>query len=163
MNKLVNYLIFGIVGYKVFQNFKVEAGKLQDWDYRIKDIFFSGITANRIQGMVVWDFINKSSQAGGAKDINVNIIFENAVIGSISAPGPYQVPGNGSAEIRTAFTLDLGAIGGKTISLLTALGKTADIPLVIQGSARVRAGAGFYVKLPINLQTSAKTIYSWFA
>jgi hypothetical protein len=65
MNKLINYLLFGIVGYKVFQNAKGDISKLQDWDYRIKDIFFSGVTANQIQGMVVWDFVNKSPQAGG--------------------------------------------------------------------------------------------------
>ena len=162
MNKLINYLLFGIVGYRVFQNAKGDISKLQDWDYRIKDIFFSGVTANQIQGMVVWDFVNKSPQAGGAKDINVDILFENVAIGSISAPGPYQVPGNGSAEIRTAFTLDLGAIGSKVIGFLQALGKTADVPLTIVGSARVRAGSGFYVRLPINLQTTAKTLYSWF-
>lgn len=115
-----------------------------------------------IQGTIVWNFINKSPQAGGAKDIMVDVFYQDRMIGQVSAPGPFQIPGNGSAEIRTNLSLDLGAVGSKALKMLQDLASGNDVPLFLKGSARVRIGSGFYVKLPIQKQTTAKTLISYF-
>ena len=162
MKNVLNLIFLGIMGYKVWDKVKGDLNKLQDWEYKITDIFFNTPTTSKIDGMVVWDFINKSPQAGGIKNLAVDILFNDKVIGYISVPGEFQIPGNGSTEIRTAFSLDLAAVGEKALPMLHAIGSNQDIPLTLQGSAMVRAGLGFYITLPIQIATSAKTILTYF-
>ena len=162
MKNVLNLIFLGILGYNVWDKVKGDLNKLQNWEYRITNLFFNKLTATQIKGMVVWDFINKSPQAGGIKNVSVDILFNDKVIGSISAPGEFQIPGNGSTEIRTAFSLDLAAVGAKALPMLQAIGSNKDIPLILQGSAKVRAGSGFYITLPIKIATSAKTILTYF-
>lgn len=162
MKNLINLIFLGIIGYKVWDQVKGDISQLKDWDYQITNFYINKISGNKIQGTIVWNFINKSSQAGGAKDIMVDIFYQDRMIGSVAAPGPFQIPGNGSAEIRTGLSLDLGAVGSKALKMLQDLATGKDIPLFLQGSARVRAGSGFYVKLPIQIQTTAKTLISYF-
>jgi len=162
MKNIISLIFFGILGYKVFERFKGDVKQLEDWEYQITNVIINKVTATQIQGTIVWNFINKSPQAGGIKDVFVDVYFQDRIIGSVSAPGPFQIPGNGSAEIRTMLSLDLGTIGSKALQMLQAIGSQKDIPLLLQGSARVRAGSGLYIKLPIQAQTTAKTIYSYF-
>lgn len=162
MKNLINLIFLGIIGYRVWDQVKGDISQLKDWDYQITNFYINKISGNTIQGTIVWNFINKSSQAGGAKDVMVDIFYQDRMIGSVSAPGPFQIPGNGSAEIRTALSLDLGAVGSKALRMLQDLATGKDIPLFLQGSARVRAGSGFYVKLPIQIQTTAKVLISYF-
>jgi len=162
MKNILNLLMIGFLGYKLWDQVKGDAAKLQDWDYRITNFYINKLTGSQIQGTIAWDFINKSSQAGGIKDVQVDVLYQDRIIGSVFATGPFQVPGNGSAEIRTVLNLDLGAVGAKAIKMLQDIASGKDIALFLQGSARVRAGSGFYVKLPIQVQTTAKTIISYF-
>lgn len=162
MKNLINLIFLGIIGYKVWDQVKGDISQLKDWDYQITNFYINKLSGNTIQGTIVWNFINKSSQAGGAKDIMVDVFYQDRIIGSVSSPGPYQIPGNGSAEIRTGLSLDLGAVGAKALQMLQDLATGQDIPLFLQGSARVRAGSGFYVKLPIQIQTTANVLISYF-
>jgi hypothetical protein len=162
MKNIINLIFLGFLGYKVWDQVKGDVSKLQEWDYEITNFYINKLTGSQIQGTIVWNFINKSSQAGGIKDVQVDVLYQDRVIGSVFAPGPFQVPGNGSAEIRTGLNLDLGAVGAKAMKMLQDLAVGKDIPLFLQGTARVRAGSGFYVKLPIQIQTTAKTIISYF-
>ena len=162
MKNLLSILGLGFLGYKVYQKLAGDISKLEDWTYTIKDVFFTSVTATAIKGTILWDFNNKSSQAGKVKDVNVDILYEGVVIGNVSSPGPYLVPGNGTAQIDTSFNLSLGVVGSKALQLISELAANNDVQLQLKGSARASAGSGLFIKIPIDINTTAKTILSWF-
>lgn len=162
MKNILKILVLGIVGYKLYQRFGTQAKKFMDWTYDIKDVYFTGITTSVISGMVIWDFNNTSDESGRVKDIAVSILYKDAEIGSIWMPGPYLVPANGTAQINTAFTLNTGVVGAKALELINELGSEGDVKLILKGSAKASVGTGIFVTIPIDIDSTAKTIYSWF-
>ena len=76
-------------------------------------------------------------------------------------PGPYLVPAKGSANVRTNFKLELEQIYSKALMLINELAQKGDVTIQVKGSVKVRTGQLLYVKLPIDLNTTAKTIYSY--
>lgn len=163
MMNLFKYILFGVLGYNVYKKFAGDISKFNDWTYSIQDIFFTSVTAQSIKGTILWVFNNKTAQAGRIKDVEVQILYKGSVLGYVSSPGPYAVPGNGSAQIDTSFELSLGAVGSKALDMLQELGANNDVQLTLQGSARASAGpGGIFITIPINKNTTAKTILSWF-
>jgi hypothetical protein len=72
--------LFGILGYKVWDQVKGDVSKLQDWEYEITNFYINKLTATQIQGTIVWNFINKSSQAGGIKDVQVDVLYQDRLL-----------------------------------------------------------------------------------
>jgi hypothetical protein len=162
MKNIWTILGLGLLGYKLYQRFGTQAKKFMDWTYEIKDVYFTGITPSVISGKVIWDFNNTSDETGKVKDINIDILYNGANIGSIFMPGPYLVPANGTAQIDTAFTLNTGVVGAKALELINELASEGDVKLTLRGSAKAALGSGFFITIPIDLDTTGKTIYSWF-
>ena len=132
-----------------------------DWTYEIDAVAINRFTTKNLEGYVDWQFINASDLVGQVKDIDVAFLYKGNNIGSISMPGPYLVPAKGSANVRTNFKLELEQIYSKALMLINELAQKGDVTIQVKGSARVRTGQLFYVKLPIDLNTTAKTIYSY--
>ena len=132
-----------------------------DWNYEIDAVAISRYTTKNIEGYVDWQFINASELVGQVKDIDVAFLYKGNRIGSISMPGPYLVPAKGSANVRTNFKLELEQIYSKALMLINELAQNGDVTIQVKGSVRVRTGQLLYVKLPIDLNTTAKTIYSY--
>ena len=132
-----------------------------DWNYEIDAVAISRYTTKNIEGYVDWQFINASELVGQVKDIDVSFLYKGNRIGSISMPGPYLVPAKGSANVRTNFKLELEQIYSKALMLINELAQKGDVTIQVKGGVRVRTGQLFYVKLPIDLNTTAKTIYSY--
>ena len=132
-----------------------------DWNYEIDAVAISRYTTKNIEGYVDWQFINASELVGQVKDIDVAFLYKGNNIGSISMPGPYLVPAKGSANVRTNFKLELEQIYSKALMLINELAQNGDVTIQVKGSVRVRTGQLLYVKLPIDLNTTAKTIYSY--
>lgn len=162
MKKILTWLGLGYLGYKAYQRFAVDISKLQDWTYTIQDVFFTSVTAQSIQGTILWNFNNKSSQAGRIKDVNIDILYQGIIVGYVSSPGPYLVPGNGTAQVDTSFNLNLGVVGAKALQLISDLASSNDVQLQLKGSVRASGVSGFFVRIPIDINTTAKTIYSYF-
>jgi hypothetical protein len=155
------YLGLGILGYRVYSLYAKKAAKVMDWNYEIDAVAISRYTTKNIEGYVDWQFINASELVGQVKDIDVAFLYKGNNIGSISMPGPYLVPAKGSANVRTNFKLDLEEIYSKALMAISELAQYGDITIQVKGSARVRSGQLLYVKLPIETNTTAKTIYSF--
>ena len=155
------YLGLGILGYRVYSLYAKKAAKVMDWTYEIDAVAISRYTTKNIEGYVDWQFINASELVGQVKDINVFFLYAGNIIGSISMPGPYLVPAKGSANVRTNFKLELEQIYSKALMLINELAQKGDVTIQVKGGVRVRTGQLFYVKLPIDLNTTAKTIYSY--
>ena len=132
-----------------------------DWTYEIDAVAINRFTTKNLEGYVDWQFINASDLVGQVKDINVAFLYAGNNIGSISMPGPYLVPAKGSANVRTNFKLELEQIYSKALMLINELAQKGDVTIQVKGGVRVRTGQLFYVKLPIDLNTTAKTIYSY--
>ena len=132
-----------------------------DWTYEIDGVAINRFTTKNLEGYVDWQFINASDLVGQVKDIDVDFLYKGNRIGSISMPGPYLVPAKGSANVRTNFKLDLEQIYSKALMAISELAQKGDVTIQIKGSVRVRTGQIFYVKLPIETTTTAKTIYSY--
>ena len=132
-----------------------------DWTYEIDAVAINRFTTKNIEGYVDWQFINASELVGQVKDIDVAFLYKGNNIGSISMPGPYLVPAKGSANVRTNFKLELEQIYSKALMLINELAQNGDVTIQVKGGVRVRTGQLFYVKLPIDLKTTAKTIYSY--
>ena len=132
-----------------------------DWTYEIDAVAISRYTTKNIEGYVDWQFINASELVGQVKDIDVEFLYKGNRRGSISMPGPYLVPAKGSANVRTNFKLELEQIYSKALMLINELAQKGDVTIQVKGGVRVRTGQLFYVKLPIDLNTTAKTIYSY--
>ena len=132
-----------------------------DWTYEIDGVAINRFTTKNLEGYVDWQFINASDLVGQVKDIDVDFLYKGNRIGSISMPGPYLVPAKGSANVRTNFKLDLEQIYSRALMAISELAQYGDIKIQIKGSVRVRTGQIFYVKLPIETTTTAKTIYSY--
>jgi len=132
-----------------------------DWTYEIDAVSINRFTTKNLEGYVDWQFINASDLVGQVKDINVDFLYKGNRIGSISMPGPYVVPAKGSANVRTNFKLDLEEMYSKALMAISELAQYGDITIQVKGSVKVRTGQLLYVKLPIDLNTTAKTIYSY--
>ncbi len=132
-----------------------------DWTYEIDAVAINRFTTKNLEGYVDWQFINASDLVGQVKDINVAFLYAGNNIGSISMPGPYLVPAKGSANVRTNFKLELEQIYSKALMLINELAQNGDVTMQVKGSVKVRTGQLLYVKLPIDLNTTAKTIYSY--
>ena len=132
-----------------------------DWNYEIDAVAINRFTTKNLEGYVDWQFINASDLVGQVKDIDVDFLYKGNRIGSISMPGPYLVPAKGSANVRTNFKLELEQIYSKALMLINELAQKGDVTIQVKGGVRVRTGQLFYVKLPIDLNTTAKTIYSY--
>ena len=132
-----------------------------DWTYEIDAVAINRFTTKNLEGYVDWQFINASDLVGQVKDINVDFLYKGNRIGSISMPGPYVVPAKGSANVRTNFKLDLEEMYSKALMAISELAQYGDITIQVKGSVKVRTGQLLYVKLPIDLNTTAKTIYSY--
>jgi hypothetical protein len=155
------YLGLGILGYRVYSLYAKKAAKVMDWTYEIDGVAINRFTTKNLEGYVDWQFINASDLVGQVKDIDVDFLYKGNNIGSISMPGPYLVPAKGSANVRTNFKLDLEQIYSRALMAISELAQYGDIKIQIKGSVRVRTGQIFYVKLPIETTTTAKTIYSY--
>jgi hypothetical protein len=155
------YLGLGILGYRVYSLYAKKAAKVMDWNYEIDAVGINRFTTNNLEGYVDWQFINASELVGQVKDINVFFLYAGNEIGSISMPGPYLVPAKGSANVRTNFKLELEQIYSKAVMLINELAQKGDVTIQVKGSVKVRTGQLLYVKLPINITTTAKTIYSY--
>ena len=132
-----------------------------DWTYEIDAVGINRFTTKNLEGYVDWQFINASDLVGQVKDIDVAFLYKGNNIGSISMPGPYLVPAKGSANVRTNFKLELEQIYSKALMLINELAQKGDVTIQVKGGVRVRTGQLLYVKLPIDLNTTAKTIYSY--
>ena len=132
-----------------------------DWNYKIIVVAINRFTTKNLEGYVDWQFINASDLVGQVKDIDVAFFYAGNNIGSISMPGPYLVPAKGSANVRTNFKLELEQIYSKALMLINELAQNGDVTIQVKGSVKVRTGQLLYVKLPIDLNTTAKTIYSY--
>jgi len=132
-----------------------------DWNYKIIVVAINRFTTKNLEGYVDWQFINASDLVGQVKDIDVAFLYAGNNIGSISMPGPYLVPAKGSANVRTNFKLELEQIYSKALMLINELAQNGDVTIQVKGSVKVRTGQLLYVKLPIDLNTTAKTIYSY--
>ena len=132
-----------------------------DWTYEIDGVAINRFTTKNLEGYVDWQFINASDLVGQVKDIDVDFLYKGNNIGCISMPGPYLVPAKGSANVRTNFKLDLEQIYSRALMAISELAQKGDVTIQIKGSVRVRTGQIFYVKLPIETTTTAKTIYSY--
>jgi hypothetical protein len=155
------YLGLGILGYRVFSLYAKKAAKVMDWTYEIDAVAINRFTTKNLEGYVDWQFINASDLVGQVKDINVAFLYAGNAIGSISMPGPYLVPAKGSANVRTNFKLELEQIYSKALMLINELAQKGDVKIQVKGTIKVRTGQLLYVKLPIDLNTTAKTIYSY--
>jgi hypothetical protein len=155
------YLGLGILGYRVYSLYAKKAAKVMDWNYKIIVVAINRFTTKNLEGYVDWQFINASDLVGQVKDIDVAFLYAGNNIGSISMPGPYLVPAKGSANVRTNFKLELEQIYGKALMLINELAQNGDVTIQVKGSVKVRTGQLLYVKLPIDLNTTAKTIYSY--
>ena len=155
------YLGLGFLGYRVYSLYAKKAAKVMDWTYEIDAVGINRFTTKNLEGYVDWQFINASDLVGQVKDINVFFLYAGNNIGSISMPGPYLVPAKGSANVRTNFKLELEQIYSKALMLINELAQKGDVTIQVKGGVRVRTGQLFYVKLPIDLNTTAKTIYSY--
>ena len=155
------YLGLGFLGYRVYSLYAKKAAKVMDWTYEIDAVGINRFTTKNLEGYVDWQFINASDLVGQVKDIDVDFLYKGNRIGSISMPGPYLVPAKGSANVRTNFKLELEQIYSKALMLINELAQKGDVTIQVKGGVRVRTGQLFYVKLPIDLNTTAKTIYSY--
>jgi hypothetical protein len=155
------YLGLGLLGYRVYSLYAKKGVNVMDWNYKIDAVGINRYTTKNLEGYVDWQFINAGDLVGQVKDIDVNFLYKGNRIGSISMPGPYLVPAKGSAAVRTNFKLDLEEIYSKALMAISELAQYGDITIQVKGSARVRTGQLFYVKLPIETTTTAKTIYSY--
>jgi hypothetical protein len=151
----------GFLGYRVYSLYAKKAAKVMDWNYEIDSVGLNRFTAKSIEGYVDWQFLNASELVGQVKDIEVDFLYRGNRIGSISMPGPYLVPAKGSAAVRTNFKLDLEQIYSRALMAISELAQKGDITLQIKGSVRVRTGQLPYIKLPIDVNTTAKTLYSY--
>jgi hypothetical protein len=157
------YLGLGFLGYRVYSLYAKKAAKAMDWTYEIDAVGLTRYTTKSIEGYVDWQFINASELVGQVKDIDVNFLYKGNNIGGISMPGPYMVPAKGSASVRTNFKLDLEQVYSKALMAISELAQYGDITIQVKGSVRVRTGQLLYVRLPIDVNTTAKTLYSYIS
>ena len=160
---LLKYISLGFLGYRVYSMYAKKAAGAMDWEYIINAVGLTKYSTKEIEGYVDWDFINATDLVGQVKDINVDLLYKGARIGSIGMPGPYLVPAKGSANVRTNFKLNLEQVYAKALMAISELAQYGDVDLQITGSARVRSGQLLWVKLPIKTDISAKTLYSYFS
>jgi hypothetical protein len=128
------YLGLGFLGYRVYSLYAKKAAKVMDWTYKIDAVSINRFTTKNLEGYVDWQFINASDLVGQVKDIDVAFLYAGNNIGSISS---------------------------KALMLINELAQKGDVTIQVKGSVKVRTGQLLYVKLPIDLNTTAKTIYSY--
>jgi hypothetical protein len=157
------YLGLGFLGYRLYSLYAKKAANAMDWTYEIDAVGLTRYSTKNIEGYVDWQFINASELVGQVKDIDVDFLYKGNNIGSISMPGPYLVPAKGSADVRTNFKLDLEQVYSKALMAISELAQYGDITIQVKGSIKVRTGQLLYVKLPISVNTTAKTLYSYIS
>lgn len=162
MNKWLTWALVGFTGFRLLKKVMDKAQGIENWEYEIKGVGLYQLTLKKIRGYVDWEFINTSELQGAVKDIEASFFYKGSKIGSLSMPGPYMVPSKGTAAVRTNFDIDLEEVYSKAVLMLSELSQYGDVDLQIRGSVRVRAGAGFWVNLPVSTTTSAKTLYTYF-
>ena len=163
MKKLLFIIGLGGMGYGLYYYFKKQLLLALDFDFKFKDVKLKSIDQNGVDLELIISVLNKSSFALEVYDSDINIIYENTVIGNTKSVGKFIVQGNSWFDVPAnafiQFKGSEGILDDLGISLLTS--KSINVDFI--GKMNVVFGSipkevSFNVKDVVLTKNLAKTI-----
>ena len=163
MKKILFIIGLGGVGYGLYYYFKKQLLLALDFDFKFKDVKVKAIDKSGVNLELIISVLNKSSFALEVDDYNIDMIYENTVIGNTKSVGKFVVQGNSwfdvPAEAFIQFKGSEGILDDLGISLL----KSKSINVDFVGKMNVTFGGIpkeviFNVKDVVLTENLAKTM-----
>lgn len=146
-----------------FVRMNIEKAKgIENWDYKIRGLRIMTISAQKITGVVLWDFVNTSNLDVKVQNVDLVLKYNGVEIGSGNIPGPIFVEAKGSTSLDTAFVLNIAQIGAVAGPLVAELAQKYDVPVNVSGKMSLSQSGLPWITIPYSINTTAKTIYSLY-
>jgi len=159
---MYKWLTLGIFAYGLYTKFREVSKQSDDWWYKIVDwrIRAATLTAAYITFNV--EFINKTTAGATIRNINLAFEIEGTKIGDVLIPKQYEVPESGSVVVEMNVLVKYAELKGAVTKIVNLLKSGGDFPVRIKGAFETKTPFGVFVRIPVNVLTSAKGIYQAF-
>jgi len=159
---MIRWITLGIFAYGIATKLKDLYKRQDDWWYKIVDWRVRAATLTSAYLTFDVQFINKTNTGATIRNINLTFEVEGTPIGSVLIPNQYEVPANGDVVVEMNVLVKYADLKGAATKILNTLKSTGDFPVRIKGSFESKVPFGVFVRIPINVLTSAKGIYQAF-
>lgn len=159
---MIRWITLGIFAYGLATKLKDLYKRQDDWWYKIVDWRVRAATLTSAYLTFDVQFINKTNTGATIRNIDLTFEVEGTPIGSVLIPNQYEVPANGDIVVEMNVLVKYADLKGAATKILNTLKSTGDFPVRIKGSFESRTPFGVFVRIPINVLTSAKGIYQAF-
>ena len=159
---MIRWITLGIFAYGLATKLKDLSKRADDWWYKIVDWRVRAATLTAAYVTFNVEFTNKTNLGATIRNIELAFEVDGIKIGDVLIPNQYEVPAEGSVVVEMNVLIKYADLKGAVTRILKILQSTGDFPVRIKGSFQSRTPFGVFVRIPVNVLTSAKGIYQAF-
>jgi LEA14-like dessication related protein len=151
MKKILFVLGIGGIGYALYNYFNKQLALALDWDFKVKGFQVAELDNDGVKLDLIISVLNKSSFALLVKNYDINIIYEDVIVGTAKNNTPFTVEGDSWFDVPTKadirFSSAKGVLGELGLNLITKKPLLIDV----KGDMNVEFG-GISKKVVLNVK-----------
>ena len=159
---MIRWITLGIFAVGIATKLRDVYKRSNDWWYKIVDWRVRAATLTSAYLTFDVQFINKTNAGATIRNIDLAFEVEGTTIGSVLIPNKYEVPESGDVIVEMNVLVKYADLKSAATKILNTLKSSGDFPVRIKGSFEAKAPFGIFVRIPVNVLTSAKGIYQAF-
>jgi LEA14-like dessication related protein len=162
MRNIIYVVGLAYLAYKFVQGNIFKAKGIENWDYKIRGVRVTSVSNKKITGVIQWDFKNTSNLSVQVRNVDLKMSYKGITLGGAYYAGPTTIAPMTDTSLDTAFNVDLTALGSTALDMVSDLAARYDVPVTLFGTMSVSQSNLPWIAVPFSINTTAKTIYSFY-